>query len=218
MKRALQIFATSKTAAVLIFLLAASLAFRPISFFKVFSVVLLFLLIVSIVAVIFQKFPYKFSSFPFILSHAGVLIVILGAVMSFFFSSEFEVEMFEQEKIFRDSIKNDQGKTLPFSIKLSDVRRIYDTSNNMATGFESDIEVEDAARGIIKKSTVKLNNPIRYRGYSIIQNGYIESVPEGMIFLIRHDPGRVFFYFGFASLFFGMFYSFFKKRLADNPN
>lgn len=95
-------------------------------------------------------------------------------------------------------------RDLPVTIKLLDFRKIDYPGTEMAAGFESDVEVTDAKRGMVLMRKISMNNPLRYRGYSFFQSSYIPGSPEATILSVRSDPGTPFVYAGFIIVILGV--------------
>lgn len=93
---------------------------------------------------------------------------------------------------------------LPFSVKLSDFRKISYPGIDMAEEFESDIQLTDMDRGIILMRKISMNNPFRYRGYSLFQSSFIPGSPEVTILSVRNDPGTPVVYTGFITVIAGV--------------
>ena len=88
-------------------------------------------------------------------------------------------------------------RELPVSIKLLDFRKTDYPGTDMAASFESDVEMTDASRGLMMMKTIRMNNPLRYRGFSFYQAGYLPGPPETTILSVRNDPGTPLVYAGF---------------------
>jgi cytochrome c biogenesis protein ResB len=44
---------------------------------------------------------------------------------------------------------------------------------------------------------ISMNNPLKYRGYSLFQSSYVPGDPETTILSVRNDPGTPLVYAGF---------------------
>ncbi|MBI3333056.1 MAG: cytochrome c biogenesis protein CcsA [Candidatus Omnitrophica bacterium] len=94
---------------------------------------------------------------------------------------------------------------LPFSVKLLDFRKIDYPGISMAAGFESDLELTDPSRGLTLKRTIRMNSPLKYRGYTFYQSSYIPGPfdpaqgrpSETTVLSVRNDPGTPLVYEGF---------------------
>jgi cytochrome c biogenesis protein ResB len=88
-------------------------------------------------------------------------------------------------------------RRLPVTIKLSDFRKIDYPGISMAAGFESDVQLTDAERGIILMRKISMNEPLRYRGYSFFQSSFVDGPTQTTILSVRNDPGTPVVYAGF---------------------
>lgn len=93
---------------------------------------------------------------------------------------------------------------LPFSVKLLDFRKLDYPGTEMAAGFESDVEVTDATRGVILLRTIRMNEPLRYRGYSLYQASFAVRPVETTVLAVRNDPGTPLVYAGFLTIMAGI--------------
>lgn len=88
-------------------------------------------------------------------------------------------------------------RDLPFTVKLLDFRKTDYPGTQMPAAFESDVEMSDPSRGLILMRTIKMNQPLRYRGYHLYQSSYVPGEVETTILSVRNDPGTPFVYAGF---------------------
>lgn len=95
-------------------------------------------------------------------------------------------------------------RELPVSLKLLDFRKIDYPGTQMAAGFESDVQLTDPARGLILMRTIRMNHPLRYRGFSFYQSSYIPGAVETTVLSVRSDPGTPLVYVGFAVVVLGV--------------
>jgi len=93
-------------------------------------------------------------------------------------------------------------KDLGFGIKLIDFKKETYPGTNKPASFSSDVELIDAERGIRKKATISMNEPLAYRGYKVFQSAYHEQPgqPDVSIFSVGRDPGIPLNYVGAATL------------------
>lgn len=109
-------------------------------------------------------------------------------------------------------------RALPFTVKLLDFRKIDYPGTQMAAGFESDVEVADAQRGLILVRKISMNNPLRYRGYSLFQSSYVPGPVETTILSARNDPGTPAVYAGFLIVIAGVIWMFVSRsRRKSTP-
>jgi hypothetical protein len=103
-------------------------------------------------------------------------------------------------------------RALPFSVKLLDFRKIDYPGTDMAAGFESDVELTDPTRGLILMRTIKMNEPLRYRGYSLYQASFSLEPVETTVLAVRNDPGTPLVYAGFLTIIGGIVGMFAGRR------
>jgi cytochrome c biogenesis protein ResB len=103
-------------------------------------------------------------------------------------------------------------RELPFTVKLMDFRKIDYPGISMAAGFESDVQVSDPKRGLILMRKISMNNPLRYRNFSLFQASYIPGEVETTVLSLRSDPGTPFVYAGFLIVIGGVVTMFVQHR------
>ena len=101
---------------------------------------------------------------------------------------------------------------LPVTIKLLDFRKIDYPGTQMAAGFESDVQLSDPQRGLILLRTIKMNTPLRYRGFSFYQSSFIPGEVETTVLSVRSDPGTPLVYAGFLIVIGGVIAMFAGRR------
>lgn len=62
---------------------------------------------------------------------------------------------------------------LPFAVTLKDVRRELYPGTDVARGYESHVEVHDGA--VSWPAVIRMNEPLRYKGYTLYQSNYIRE-------------------------------------------
>lgn len=113
-------------------------------------------------------------------------------------------------------------KTQPlgFRIALGDFRVENYPGTNRPASFESDVTLKDDSNGTVRNVNIKMNQPLRYRGYKIFQSGYQQ--PEGereiSIFTVAKDPGIPLKYSGAVILIMGILTMFYTRRFSSQPN
>lgn len=93
---------------------------------------------------------------------------------------------------------------LPVTIKLIDFHKADYPGTQMAAHFESDVELADPERGVILKRKITMNNPLKYRGFSFFQSGFLEEPVETTVLSVRKDPGTPLVYAGFLTVIAGV--------------
>lgn len=96
------------------------------------------------------------------------------------------------------------ARAMPFSVRLIDFRKIDYPGTEMPAAFESDVEVTDTETGRIFPSAIRMNMPLKYRGYSLFQSSFIPGEPETTVLSVRNDPGTPLVYTGFLIILSGV--------------
>ncbi len=86
---------------------------------------------------------------------------------------------------------------LPFTVKLLDFRKTDYPGTEIPASFESDVELADPDQGVTLKRKISMNNPLKYRGFSLFQSSYIPGPTETTVLSVRKDPGVPLVYTGF---------------------
>ena len=84
-----------------------------------------------------------------------------------------------------------QRTYLPFSIELLDFKKVMHPSTEIAKSYSSDINLIEA--GVSKRVLIKMNEPLRHRGYTFYQSSFIESSDgETTVLAAVKNYGRLF--------------------------
>lgn len=89
-----------------------------------------------------------------------------------------------------------QTRLLPFSVRLLDFRKRNHPGTETPAAFESDVELIDPDRDVRRVHTIRMNHPLKYRGYSLFQASYLLEPVETTVLSVRKDPGIPFAYGG----------------------
>lgn len=94
-------------------------------------------------------------------------------------------------------------RALPFGLALVDFRRDVYPGTDMASGFSSSIEIRDG--GMVWPATISMNEPLRYKGYTVYQASFSQR-PDGELSVLSvvENHGRIFPYLASAVIFAGL--------------
>lgn len=113
-------------------------------------------------------------------------------------------------------------RTLPlgFRIELRDFRMETYPGTNRPAGFESDVTLKDDSSGTAQDLTIRMNQPLKHRGFKVFQSGYQqpEGEPEVSIFTVAKDPGILTKYMGAIVLIGGVLTMFYSRRFSNREN
>ncbi len=94
-------------------------------------------------------------------------------------------------------------RRLPFTVRLDKFHKIDHPGTRIAKAYRSDVTVTDG--GASWTTTIAMNEPLRYRGYTLYQSSFIET-PEAThsVLAVVQDKGQVFPYLAITALCLGM--------------
>ena len=84
---------------------------------------------------------------------------------------------------------------------------------NKAASFESKVKVKDPRNGIEKSALIRMNEPLKYGGYTFYQSSYQlrGGAPAISIFSVNWDPGRWIKYAGSLIMCIGIILTFYMN-------
>ena len=143
-----------------------------------------------------------------VLLHASLVVVLLGALVSFLTSKRGDIAIAEDgapASMFEMS--DGTLQKLPYRMQLADVDTVY-SDNGAVTGYSASIIADTVLH------TVSLNVPAKIKGYQFC----IKSVDNGNLsLLVSHDPiGRPISYLGYAMVFISFLLLFFDRKSGFN--
>lgn len=94
-------------------------------------------------------------------------------------------------------------RRLPFTVRLDKFHKIDHPGTRIAKAYRSDVTVTDG--GASWQTTIAMNEPLRYRGYTLYQSSFIETPEETRsVLAVVQDKGQIFPYLAVAALCLGM--------------
>lgn len=103
-------------------------------------------------------------------------------------------------------------REMPFAVRLLDFRKTNYPGTEMPAAFESDVQITDSSRGITLRRTIRMNSPLKYRGFSLFQSSYIQDPVETTVLSVRSDPGTPLVYAGFLVVVAGVVAMFLRRK------
>ncbi len=125
--------------------------------------------------------------------------------------------MFELNGLFYEVSYGPKIIEVPFDVGCIDFRLDRYPGSNVASSYESDLEIIDEARSYKHKQTVFMNNIMDYRGYRFFQSSYFPD-EKGTKLSVNYDRlGTNITYIGYLLMALGMVLSLFMKngRMRD---
>ena len=165
--------------------------------------------VVNVLAAIILFFPWGKQRIGFLTTHSALIVILFGAVVSFFFKAEGRLGLWEGEtgneivNYSRDGATAERA-TLPFSVRLLDFRIENYPGTMRPAGFRSDVEIIDPD-GRSFKTAIWMNHELEYKGWSLFQSSYRqEAGREATVLSVSKDPGQPIVFVGYVLLVVGM--------------
>ncbi|MCE1228331.1 MAG: cytochrome c biogenesis protein CcsA [Firmicutes bacterium] len=155
-------------------------------------------------------FPWAKRRIGFAITHASLILIMLGASLTYFFKVEGQMGMWEGDRASLIEQHDNAGHVtashqLPFEVKLKDF--VLDTYPGLMrpAGFSSYVEIRDLQTGYVFPAKIWMNHPLTYRGYTLFQSSYQQSGGrEASVLSVSKDPGQNIAFAGFVTLVGGM--------------
>jgi len=155
-------------------------------------------------------FPWGRKRLGFLVVHASLLLILVGASLTYFFKTEGTMGLWEGESASAIVRQAPDGSILsrhelPFTVKLEDF--VLDTypGTMRPAGFMSIVKITDRDTGRIFPARIWMNNELHYRGYALFQSSYQRAEGrEATVLSVSKDPGQTIAFAGFITLVLGM--------------
>ena len=131
-----------------------------------------------------------YSRFGAYLTHAGIVIVFVGAIVGNIFGFKSYVGIPEGEEASHLDIRGGKKHVdLPFSVRNN--RFWMETyPNGQPREYSSDLSVIENGREVLRK-TIEVNDPLVYKGIWFYQSSYGQAGPPTAQLLVRKASGEV---------------------------
>ena len=148
---------------------------------------------------------------PFTLGiHAGLAVILAGALVTFLFGSSGSLHLREGETSSAFVLDDGSPASLPFGVRLDDFAIDYHPGSRMPSDYRSCVVFLPEGKAV----PISMNHIAKYRGYRFYQADYDED-EKGSILAVSHDPWGVgITYAGYLLLLISMIGFFFEKDTA----
>jgi len=176
------------------------------------------LLVVNVAMSLASLFPWTKGRIGYVITHASLVIIMLGAAVTYFFKTEGALFLWEGESGSEIVRYDSQGYNvissheLPFTVKLDDF--VMDTypGTQRPSGYASYVQVTDKHSGRNFSAKISMNNELKYRGYSLFQSSYQQDDGnEATVLSVSKDPGKNIVFVGYITLITGMVWILVKR-------
>ena len=165
---------------------------------------LLVLLAVSLVVCSLRRVAANLKTVGSIVTHMSFVLILVGGAIKPLAGLEGVMELREGDQTNRLKISETRIHVLPFAIHLEDFYfKRYAENPGTVSEFTSRIRLIDADN-TSTHAAVRVNHPIRHRGFRIYQLGYNPDDPTWSALLLVKDPGIPVVYSGFGMLLAGL--------------
>ena len=174
--------------------------------------ILMGLVVANVVASVALHYPWGKRRIGFLMTHSSLVLILIGAAVSFFFKTEGQLALWEGESSTSFLAYKETGPgavgvphELPFAVKLHDFQIDTYQGTMRPAMFRSKVEVTDGASGTSFPYDVQMNHELSYRGWSLFQSSYKQEGGREMTVLsVARDPGQPIVFVGYVLLIAGM--------------
>lgn len=153
-------------------------------------------------------------NFSFCIIYLGILLVLIGGLITHLFGEEGFIEIKEGQKINGYWVEDNLFRPLDFSLSLKDFSVEFYPEERKGMRFVKSYRsfvniIKD--NSVLKEGVIEVNKPLNFGGIGFYQYGYDEELPNQTVLQVVKDPGLYFAYAGYFVLLMGMILSF--KRI-----
>jgi cytochrome c-type biogenesis protein CcsB len=165
---------------------------------------------VNVAMSIANLFPWGRRRIGFVMTHASLLLILVGAATTYFWKVEGQLGLWEGESGSVIESRDHEGKVvsrqdLPFSVKLEDFVLETYPGTMRPSGFVSRVQVTDLDTKKSFPATVWMNHELHHRGWSLFQSSYQQAGGrEATVLAVSKDPGQLIVFAGYVTLVLGM--------------
>jgi cytochrome c-type biogenesis protein CcsB len=183
---------------------------------------LLGLLAANLALSLVDRWPWGRQRIGFVLTHAAVLFVFAGALLTAARKVEGRLALWEGEESGTFAAATAPGSReegrpldLPFRVRLDAFEIDYYQGTRRPAMFRSRVTVSDPGAGKTFAAKIEMNHELSYAGYRLFQSSY-QQTPEGdrTILTVSRDPGQPVVFVGYGLLLLGMA-TVFATRIAE---
>lgn len=157
-----------------------------------------------------DRFPWGKARVGFVILHGSLLVVLIGAAVTYLFKVEGTLALWEGEErseIVRvdEAGREQQRWALPFAVRLEDFVVETHPGTSRPARFESRVRITDPETGQAFPARIWMNHELHHRGFVLHQSGYQQQGEREMTVLaVSKDPGQPIVFTGFFGLLAGM--------------
>jgi len=185
-------------------------------YFAPFFLALQLLFAINVVCSMIVRWPWGRQRIGFVLTHASLLLILLGALGTAAFKQEGQLALWEGDQ--SDEFVNAyipgeiQKFPLPFTVKLDAFEIDHYPGTRRPAQFRSRVQVIDSQRGTTFPAVIEMNHQLSYRGFDFFQSSYRQEAGREMTVLsVSRDRSQFVVFAGYVLLIVGMTTVFFTR-------
>jgi ABC-type transport system involved in cytochrome c biogenesis permease subunit len=159
-------------------------------------------------AAVLHRFPTSRWRIGFLLTHGGMLVILLGGFLTADLAVRGQLPLWEGQQAASFLESQEAGtltRALPFTLRLDGFEIDTYQGTQRPAMFRSRVTVTDPALGSSFPAVIEMNRPLTHRGYSFFQSSYeITAQGERSVLAVSHDPGQPVVFAGYGLLVLGM--------------
>ena len=181
---------------------------------------LLGLLGLNVLASMLSRWPWSKHHLGFVAAHVGILLVLVGSLVSLYRGLDSSMALYEGETSDRVTLVERPASpesapaaiemVLPFRVTLLRFNNESYPGSRIAATYESSVRIDDPEQGSFE-TLVSMNRPLHHRGYIFFQSSFVEGRPMISIFSVARAPGLPLVYLGTALIGAGILWMFYGK-------
>ena len=163
----------------------------------------------NLISALVERWPRNRWRIGFAVTHLSMLLILLGALMTYLYKREGQMPLFEGQEsstvLQRPGGRGSEQITLPFAIRLDAFEMDLYPGTQRPAMYRSRVHVVDAARGVEQPAVIEMNKPLSFGGFSFFQSSYqIQQGRRMSILSVSRDPGLPIVFTGYTLLVLGM--------------
>lgn len=160
---------------------------------------------VNTLCAILLRWPPNKHRIGFLVTHAAMLVILVGALVTDRFKDEGSLALWEGESSGAFVTRGGAEHLLPFSVRLDAFEIDYYQGTRRPAMYRSRVTVLDPEAGGSFPAVIEMNRELTYRGFDLYQSSFQQADGREMsVLTVSRDPGRWIVFLGYALLVGGM--------------
>jgi ABC-type transport system involved in cytochrome c biogenesis permease subunit len=162
------------------------------------------LLYLNVTLSLASLFPWTKGRTGYVVTHASLLLILAGALVTYFDKVEGTMHLWEGESA-ASIAQQGRAHQLPFTVHLDDFAMDTYPGTMQPSGFESRVQITDLDTGQTFPARIWMNHELHYRGYALFQSSYErQDGREATVLAVSRDPGQNIVFTGYLTLMLGL--------------